>query len=32
MKKVIQLLKKAYKEIRTYQEYERRSSVLDRKT
>ena len=31
MKKVIQILKKAYKEIKEYEEYERRSSILNRK-
>lgn len=28
---IIKLIKKAYQEIRQYQEYERRSSVLNRK-
>lgn len=31
MKKIIKMLKKAYEEIKTYEEYERRSSVLNRK-
>ena len=31
MKKIIKMLKKAYEEIRQYEEYERRSSVLNRK-
>ena len=28
---IIKLIKKAYQEIKEYQEYERRSSILDRK-
>lgn len=32
MKKIIQILKKAYKEVKQYEEYERRSSILNRKT
>lgn len=31
MKKIIRILKKAYKEVKQYEEYERRSSVLNRK-
>lgn len=31
MKKVIEMLKKAYKEVKEYEEYERRSTLLNKK-
>ena len=31
MKKVIEMLKKVYKEVKEYEEYERRSTLLNKK-